>query len=322
MNWFRPDLPAILISSFLIISQNCLSWGFYGHRLINGKAIYSLPPEMFSFYKKNQSYLIEHSVDPDKRRYADKEEAPRHYIDLEHFLPGINCGLDCLDSLHLLGWKEAVAQWKEDSLKEYGILPWYLSLMVLRLEEAFKSGNTGAILKVSSEIGHYAADAHVPLHTTENYNGQLTGQKGIHALWESRIPERFGEKYEFMTGRAVYFEFIQGDIWKVIMESHDKVDFVLGSERELRNTFPSDKVYRPSTVGRKVSPQYTSAYVDAYAELNGNLVEEKMKAASYFTACLWYTAWVNAGQPDLSVLESPIEESVKKLRNDDSDHDH
>ena len=134
-------------------------------------------------------------------------------------------------------WDLAVIKYTEDTLIEYGILPWHLNLMVIRLTTAFKDQDIESIMKLSSEIGHYASDAHVPLHTTENYNGQLTGQKGIHALWESRIPERKAENFNFLTGKAIYFDDVQEEIWKVISSSHIEVPFVLNSEKELRASF-------------------------------------------------------------------------------------
>lgn len=324
MNSFR--LKAVL---FFLIFQvfsglQGFSWGFFGHRLINGKAVFCLPPEMFAFYKNNLDYLTEHSVDPDKRRYAVKEEAPRHYIDLDHFVSGKkNVDVKSLTDVLPSDWKKAVEKYGEDSLQAYGILPWHLQLMMYRLTEAFKNQNANEIIKLSAEIGHYAADAHVPLHTTENYNGQLTGQKGIHGLWETRIPERKSESYDFLGIRAEYLEDIPENIWSVISESHNQVDFVLDSEKELRSKYKSDKIYRPSTVGRKVSPQFTSEYVDSYAESNGKLVEQRAKDAVFFISSLWYTAWVNAGQPDLLNLKSDLvpEQNGKVKKNSEPDHE-
>ena len=66
---------------------------------------------------------------------------------------------------------------------------------------AFIEKDSDKILKYSADLGHYIADAYVPLHTTENYNGQLTGQKGIHAFWESRLPELFSEDYNYLVDK-------------------------------------------------------------------------------------------------------------------------
>ena len=49
--------------------------------------------------------------------------------------------------------------------------------------------NLEDVLRTAADLGHYLADAHVPLHTTGNYNGQRTNQTGIHALWETHNVE-------------------------------------------------------------------------------------------------------------------------------------
>ena len=130
-------------------------------------------------YKPNAEFLKEHAIDPDKRRYALPAEAARHYIDLDHYgeYPFVTLPRK---------WKDAVAKFSEDSLNAHGIVPWWIQTMMLRLTDAFREKNQAKILKLSAEIGHYIADAHVPLHTNSNYNGQMTDQKGIHGFWESR----------------------------------------------------------------------------------------------------------------------------------------
>ena len=62
-----------------------MSWGFHAHKIANQYAVFTLPEQLIGFYKKNIDYLTEHSVDADKRRYAIKEEAPRHYIDIDYY---------------------------------------------------------------------------------------------------------------------------------------------------------------------------------------------------------------------------------------------
>ena len=37
------------------------------------------------FYKSNISFLTQHAIDPDKRRYAVEGEGPRHFIDLDTY---------------------------------------------------------------------------------------------------------------------------------------------------------------------------------------------------------------------------------------------
>jgi hypothetical protein len=191
-------LPLVVI--LLLLYHNCFCWGFYAHRKINYFAVFLLPPEMMVLYKPHIDFLEEHAVDPDKRRYAIAEEGPRHYIDIDHY------GSYPYDSLPRK-WNDAVARYSEDTLQAYGIVPWWLQIMIYRLTDAFKEKNQSKILKLSAEIGHYIADSHVPLHASTNHNGQYTDQKGIHGFWESRIPELLAEKeWDFFIGKAEYPE--------------------------------------------------------------------------------------------------------------------
>ena len=172
------------------------TWGFYGHKRINRMAVFTLPPDLFSLYKTNIEFITDHAVDPDKRRYAAKGEAERHYIDIDHYA---HKGEDPFEVMPER-WADAVKKFGEDTLHAYGIVPWHLEVMIGRLTKAFKDGNLDRILNLSADLGHYIGDAHVPLHTTENYNGQMTNQKGIHGFWESRIPELNAEDYDYLLG--------------------------------------------------------------------------------------------------------------------------
>ncbi len=279
-------------------------WGFFAHRHINRMAVFSLPPAMVGFYKKHIEYITDHAVDPDKRRCCDPEEAARHYIDLDHYNA---------EQVLPKRWDQAVVLHTEDSLQAYGILPWNLQRVFWRLTEAFKRQDVDAILRYSSDIGHYLADAHVPLHTTENYNGQLTGQKGIHAFWESRLPELFSGDYDYLVGRAIYFDDPAEMVWKAVRESFAAKDSVLLLEAELTKQFPTDRKYSMGQKGNKSAAVYSEEYSAAYSKKLNGMVERRMKASIITIASFWYSAWVNAGQPDLQRMElKEVSDSLKK----------
>jgi hypothetical protein len=273
-------------------------------------AVFTLPSPMFGFYKKHIEFITEHAVDPDKRRYAVEGEAPRHYIDIDHYGEE---GMDPFEVVPRL-WTEAVEKFSEDTLQEYGIVPWHVNLMVRRLEDAFREGNTYKILRVSSDLGHYVADAHVPLHTTENYNGQLTGQKGIHGFWESRIPELFADDYDYFVGKAAYTEDVLDYIWIEVERSNRAVDSVLTFERMLTQSFPSDKKYGVETRGTTTIQTYTKEFSKAYSDEMDGMVERRLRQSIISLGSLWYTAWINAGQPDLDGFSEPVpsEEDIKE----------
>jgi hypothetical protein len=270
------------------------AWGFFAHQRINRLAVFTLPPEMIGFYKKNLEYLTESAVNPDRRRMAVPDEAPRHYIDIDHY------GDSALEKMPVY-WNAAIQKFTEDTLKAYGIVPWHVYAMYSRLKDAFVVRDPDAILKISAELGHYVGDANVPLHTTENYNGQLTGQDGIHGFWESRLPELFSDQYDFFVGRAEYIPNVQIRAWQAVRESHHAVDSVLSFEKELQKEF-GDKKYAIEEKGKMIATVYAVRYSSAYHKHLAGMVERRMRASIKMTGDIWYTAWVDAVQPTLNEL--------------------
>ena len=287
----------LFFTSLLLIAYNpSFCWGFYAHQKINYYAVFLLPPQMMVLYKPNIGFLSEHAIDPDKRRYAVPDEGPRHYIDIDHY------GKYPYESLPRK-WNDAVAKFGEDSLKQYGIVPWHVQTMIYRLTDAFKEKNFSLIMKASAEIGHYIADAHVPLHASSNHNGQFTNQKGIHGFWESRVPELLAEKeFDLFIGKAEYIQNPGDFIWKRVLESAKAADTVLSYERELTLKFSDDKKYSFENRNGRTIRQYSSAFTIAYNKKLGGMIERRMRQSIFAIASFWYTAWVNAGQPDLKAL--------------------
>ena len=186
---------------------------------------------------------------------------------------------------------------------EEGIVPWHVDVMFKRLTKAFREKNFSAIMKNSTDIGHYIGDAHVPLHATKNYNGQLTNQKGIHGFWESRIPELLADKrFDFFIGKAEYIKDPAAFIWDRVLESSLAADSVLKFEKELSVKFPGETKYAFERRNNVVIKQYSSAYSIAFDAMLNGMVERRMRESIYAIASFWYTSWVNAGQPDLSDL--------------------
>jgi hypothetical protein len=175
--------------------------------------------------------------------------------------------------------------------------------MLDRLTNAFRDKDKSKILKLSAEIGHYISDAHVPLHTNSNHNGQLTAQEGIHAFWESRIPELLAEKdWDFLVGKAAYIANPSRYIWKKVLESAVAADSVLAIEKRLSQQFNPDKRFAYEERNGVLMKQYSTEYCLKYNDLLNNMVERRMRESIYSVASFWFTAWVNAGQPDLKNL--------------------
>ncbi len=286
----------LFLIALLGSSYTSFCWGFYAHRKINYLAVFLLPPEMLVLYKPHIGFLEEHAVDPDKRRYVIAAEGPRHYIDMDRY------GTYPYTSLPR-NWDSAVAKYSSDTLTAHGIAPWWLQTMLYRLTAAFREKHQGKILKLSAEIGHYAADAHVPLHASSNYNGQHTGQYGIHGFWESRLPELLAAtEWDFFIGKAAYIERPASYSWQIILESAVAADTVLSVEKKLSLHFAADQRYAFEDRNGTIIRQYSSAYTRAYDKALQGMVERRLRQSIQAVASLWYTAWVNAGQPDLTQL--------------------
>ena len=284
---------------FLLIiflgTEGLKAWGFFAHRRINRLAVFSLPQEMIGFFKENIQYISENAVNPDRRRYAVDGEAEKHFIDADVF------GDSAVFHLPRY-WDEALDLYSEDTLRAYGIGPWNVYFVKTQLTEAFERKDAQAILRLAADLGHYIGDINVPLHTTENYNGQLTDQYGIHGFWESRIPELLSDEYDFFVGKAVYLKNPQITAWEAVIQAHQALDSVLRFERELTLKFDKDKKYSFEDRGNITTKTYSKAFTKAYEKLLNGQVERQMKRSIKMTADFWYTAWVDAGQPDLNGL--------------------
>ncbi|WP_317164830.1 zinc dependent phospholipase C family protein [Hymenobacter ginkgonis] len=291
----------LVFGLLLVLPAPVHAWGFFGHRLLNRLAVYTLPPEMLPFFKANIDYLTTNATRPDSRRTVVPTEAPRHFLDVDAY------GDSALTS-HGRGlprrYADAVAQMGgEDSLLHHGIVPWQIVNMKSQLTAAFRDQDTDKILRLAADMGHYVADACVPLHTTRNYNGQLTNQRGIHALWESRLPELLAADYDLLTGQARYLEQPTEAAWGAVARAHTALDSVFTFEKQVSAELSEDRKYGYEQRGNQTIRTYSREFSQAYhRRLNGQ-VERQMRYAASLIGAFWYTCWVDAGQPDLTEME-------------------
>ncbi|KUJ62344.1 S1/P1 Nuclease [Flavobacteriaceae bacterium CRH] len=295
----KPKLIALFV---LAIGFLTLSWGIVGHERINKAAVMALPHPIQIFFYNHIDFITQEASVPDIRKYAlnYKDENPRHYLDMENF--------GSADSLPKT-LEEAKKKYDAKFLNDNGILPWYIEDMMAKLTKAFKDKNRAEILFLAADLGHYIGDAHMPLHTSANHDGQLSDQKGIHSLWESRLPELYAKNYKLNVPQAQYYADVHKAIWDMINDTHSLAKPLLDIDKKLRTSTPENQVFKMDADGKVLKSKYnTAVFSDEYAkklhqELNG-MVENQMKKAISATASFWYTAWVNAGKPDLSDLDA------------------
>lgn len=291
----------ILVFSLVLSSVFLVSWGTFGHEHINRAAVFALPAPVQTFFYNHIDFITQEATVPDLRKYTlnDKAENPRHFIDLENF--------GSLDSIPKT-MADIKNKYDEKFLNQNGILYWYVQDLMEKLTKAFKEKKKTEILFIAADLGHYLGDAHMPLHTSANYDGQMTNQKGVHALWESRLPEMYGTTFNYNTSGAKYIDNVQTEIWNIILHSHKLKDTLLSVDVELKKKFTEDKVFKVDGNGKVIKnkygqPIFSDEYAAAFNTALNGMVEKQMRASVQATANFWYTAWVNAGKPDLSGLD-------------------
>lgn len=285
-----------LALSIMII---CNSWGFLVHRTVHQLAVYELPGSLQRFFYRNMEYGVRYSVRPDQRRNTDSSEATKHYINFEAFGDSAAWKMP-------YSWDHATDIYSRDSLLKHGYVPYYIIMMKDRLTNAFQNGMADSVLFYATDLAHYIGDAHVPLHATLNYDGQLTGQKGLHALWESMIPEiELSQLHLRSRHKAKYLDNPRQAIWTAIRESFRMVKEVLQKEKEVSVSFTDSTKYRVQMRNGREVRSYTSAFAKAYHKALGNTINDRLIATADLIADFWYTAWVDAGKPDLDKWVEP-----------------
>ena len=270
------SLLVVLICSLFIIG-----WGWRGHRIINLNTIHSALPEM-EFFEYWADSLSVHASDADDRKSIDPNESPRHYIDIDNYPEFLETGMinqnfDSLVAIH--GYNFVMDQ---------GILPWAILRRIDSLQNAFENGEWHEAMLHASDVGHYIADSHMPLHLTRNYNGQYTGQYGIHSRYESTMINQYYNQINYVGDTLTYIENPPDYVFNIIYDNYVYVDSVLKADS-----------IATAIAGNTNSPTY---YENLW-ELSKPFTILLFKNASYKLTCLIYTAWVNAGSPVTGGIE-------------------
>ncbi len=295
-----------ILFSVVIISILC-SWGFLAHRTINQLAVYELPKSVQSFFYRNMDSLVKNSVRPDLRRSEDSTEDAKHFINFEFFGDSAAWKMPT-------NWDEAVKIYSKDSLLKHGYVSYHVVHMKENLTRAFHNLNKDSIIFYAADLAHYIGDANVPLHATMNYDGQLTNQRGLHSLWESMIPEIEISNFDLRSRHhATYLKNPEQAIWNAVRESFVMVNEVLQKEREASVGFTDSTKYRVQLRRGREVRSYTSEFAKAYNKALGNSINKRLVQSADLVADFWYTAWVDAGKPDLnSKIQPPMTKEEKQ----------
>ncbi|MGH9452737.1 MAG: hypothetical protein ACRD2O_02065 [Terriglobia bacterium] len=239
-------------------------------------AIQNLPAGIRGFFEANRSFLVDHSTDPDDWVKKDRYELARHYIFLDRYgrFPYLNLP-------H--GYVQARKKYGSGKLARNGTLPWQIGEFSLRLTNDLRQQKWEDAKLDAAALGYYISDAHDPLNTTENFDGQLTAQTGLADRFGTTLVERYSNFFVFRSQDAVKIDDPTEYAFEMALESNSWVDRVLLADMRCRGTLPA----------------YNEDYLDRFYTAVGSIVMHEIIGAAHDTSSYWYTAWLNAGRPAL-----------------------
>jgi hypothetical protein len=281
---FRRSLAAVLAVGVAFLPSTALAWGSSAHRGIMRRAIDILPPELKPFFVAHRDEIVYRSIDPDTWRAVGWDEDQNHFVNFgapELGKSGTEMPRDYTVALQRFG---------PALLARLGTLPWREAEMFGNLQRAFESlakGNGYAsqdIVIFSGAAAHYVQDGTQPLHASNNYDGQLTGQRGVHSRFEAELFERFESRLTLAPAPPKAFASPRDFAFETMLASFQKVGALLAADKE--------------AIGDK--DVYDDAYFEAFFLKVKPLLEERLNAAITATASVIVSAWEQAGRPSLT----------------------
>ena len=272
---FLLQLSALAVAG-LFISAPVQAWGPDAHSLVTGWAVQTLPAQLQPFFQANRATLLAHVDDPDQWMKKDPYERMRHYIFLDDY-----GRFPYLKLPH--SYQKAVARYGRGKIGRTGTLPWQIGAFSLRLTNDLRSHNWNQALADAAALGYYVADAHDPLNTTENYDGQLTGQTGLAQRFGVTLINHYKNFMAFSTTPATNIQDPTEHAFQIVLEANTWVDHILLADSSALDDLPD----------------YNEDYYDRFYTAVSSLARRELGQAADDTGSYWYTAWRNAGEPAL-----------------------
>jgi hypothetical protein len=283
--WFVAGATALLCS---IVPSTAHAWGFAGHRYIMRRAIELLPPEMKPFFTAYRDEVVMRVVDPDLWRTVGWEDDPNHFVDfgVPEFGPYPFAALP-------RDYGAAIEKFGAATLKRYGTLPWREAEQFGNLRRALDGFTRRAPNAISDTVlfaavaSHYIQDAHQPLHATSNFDGQLTGQTGVHARFERDLIERFESRLTVHPAASAPVTSPRDAAFDALLVSYQLVDPILAADRE-------------AIAGKDT---YDDEYFERFFASVRPILERRLGDSITATAGIIAGAWLQAGKPVLTLTD-------------------
>jgi hypothetical protein len=296
---WKGSCAGLALAGVLVLPAPVRAWGLVGHRLIMARAIELLPQELKPFFDRFRDEIVIRVVDPDLWRNVGWDEGPNHFVDF---------GLPSLGPYPFAGlprdYTQAVEKFGMTEMKRIGLLPWREAEMVGNLRRGFEGFTRQApfarsdVVLFSAVASHYIQDAHQPLHATNNYDGQLTGNLGIHARFESDLIERFESRLTLAPGPPKVILNPREAAFDVLLESNRLVERLLTADTE-------------AAAGKAV---YDDDYYEKLFVKTKPVLDQRLSQSIAATAGIIIGAWEAAGRPVVKTEDARPVQRVRKSR--------
>jgi hypothetical protein len=289
----RKSIATVVLAMWALWPVASQAWGMAVHRLITGLAVDGLPLPLRQMYSPHRAFMVEHSVDPDEWRVVGLRgdlgpEDPNHFLDI-----------DALDEPPPFtgvprDWNAYVARYGPEKVEKMGRLPWRTTEIYGRLVDAFKAMGTGSVYGadnsryVSAVLAHYIEDTFQPMHAAENYDGQLTGQRGLHSRFETELPVRYWSRLAHPPVQVQPVTDIKAFAFSSIVESNALVAQILDADKHAAEHLKKD------ANGRLV---YVDQYYATMYRALGPMLERRLSQTTNAVASVIVAAWTEAGKP-------------------------
>ena len=263
--------------SVLITPRPARAWGAAAERLIANKAVETLPPEVRGFFEANRDFFSHHVAEPlDWLEKKPLTERRNHFLYLDHY------GKFPFASLPR-NYQTAVSKFTKSRLESSGVLPWQIGVYSLKLTAAMRDHDWEQTRLAAAYLAAYVAQAHDPFHTTEDFDGHLSGQPGVDLRFGSNLVDRYSLFFLLRPNDAIYLSDPTDHAFDACMSAHSWVENVLLADRRARAGL-SD---------------YTDEYYDRFYSEAGAILIRQLTDAASDVGSYWLTAWINAGRPPL-----------------------
>lgn len=276
----RLAIRAVLVAAVPVLRPvDATAWGLTAHRWVAMRAAEMAEPRCPTLVRGHGAELGESAVEPDTvlRARLGREEEVRHFLDLDHY------GAPPFRALPRV-YAEAVRRFGHEAVEREGTLPWHGGTLARRLEREIRRGDWSAARVTAGYLAHYAADATMPLHATQNHDGQLTRQRGLHQRIEARLVDDHLGRYieralRTPARKPIAPERSEAALFAALEDSYAAVAPVLSADRAAR---------RRTRVGSDL--YYRRLDADLRARLG-----DRLGAAAALTAALWEGACAGGG---------------------------